>query len=120
MRKSNLNSNRNITISNSFLELNPQTGTTYILALIDSSKLITLDNISPITVTIPTNASVAFPIGTQIDLVQMGIGKVTFIEDSGVTINSNSNYKSIGGQFIGVSLIKTNTDMWLLTGNLIA
>ena len=99
--------------------INAQTGTTYTLVLTDNSKLITLTNDAAITLTIPTNSSVAFPIGTQIDLIQMGVGKVTFA-GAGVTINSKGGNKAIADKFVGVSLIKTDTDTWLLVGDLIA
>ena len=98
--------------------INAQTGN-YTLVLSDIGKLITLTSSSAITLTIPTNASVAFPIGTQIDLVQMGDGKVTFA-DAGVTINSKGGNKAIADKFVGVSLIKTDTNTWLLVGDLIA
>jgi hypothetical protein len=98
--------------------INAQTGD-YTLVLSDTGKLITLTSSSAITLTIPTNASVPFPIGTQIDLSQMGDGKVTFA-GAGVTINSKGGNKSIADKFVGVSLIKTDTDTWLLVGDLIA
>ena len=85
----------------------------------DTGKLITLTSSSAITLTIPTNTSVAFPIGTQIDLSQMGDGKVTFA-GSGVTINSKGGNKAIADKFVGVSLIKTDTNTWLLVGDLTA
>lgn len=75
--------------------INAQTGTAYTLVLTDQSKLVTLTNAAAIAVTIPTNATVAFPIGTQIDFSQDGAGKVTF-SGAGVTINSLSSLKSIG------------------------
>jgi len=100
--------------------INAQTGTTYTLVLTDSSKLVTLTNDGAITVTVPTNASVAFPIGTQIDLVQNGDGAVTFVGDTGVIINSKGGNKVIADKFVGVSLIKTDTNTWLLVGDLIA
>jgi hypothetical protein len=99
--------------------INAQTGTTYTLVLTDNSKLITLTNDDAITLTIPTNASVAFPIGTQIDLVQNGAGAVTFA-GAGVTINSKDGNKTTNGQYVGVSLIKTDTNTWLLLGDLTA
>ncbi len=98
--------------------INAQTGN-YTLVLSDTGKLITLTSSSAITLTIPTNASVAFPIGTQIDLSQMGAGKVTFA-GAGVTINSKGGNKAIADKFVGVSLIKTDTNTWLLVGDLIA
>jgi hypothetical protein len=71
-------------------------------------------------VTVPANSSVAFPVGTQIDLAQIGAGKVTVAPASGVTINSKAGNKSIAAQYVGVSLFQTDTDTWLLLGDLIA
>jgi len=99
--------------------VNPQTGTTYKFVLTDAYKLITFDNVNPVAVTIDTNANVAFSIGTRIDCVQVGVGKVTF-GGGGVTINSKNGNTSIGGQWSAVTLIKMATDTWLLLGDLIA
>jgi hypothetical protein len=104
--------------------INAQTGTTYTFVLADGSAaggnpLVTLSNASAITATVPTNASVAFPVGTQIDAMQLGAGKVTFAAAGGVTINSKSSNLSIGAQYVGVSLIKTATNTWQLIGDLI-
>jgi hypothetical protein len=99
--------------------INAQTGTTYTLVLSDNSNLVTFNNTSAITVTVPANSSVAFPIGTQIDLAQIGTGKVTVAGASGVTINSKAGNKSIAAQWVGVSLFKIDTDTWLLLGDLI-
>ena len=60
----------------------------------------------------------AFPIGTQIDCIQILAGKVTF-SGASVTINSKGGNKSIGGQWVGVTLFKTGTDVWSLLGDLI-
>jgi hypothetical protein len=97
--------------------INPQTGTTYTLVLTDAGKLVTFTNADAIAVTIPTNASVAFPIGTRIDCVQGGAGAVTF-GGADVTINSKGSHKVIAGLYVGVTLIKTDTDTWLLIGDL--
>lgn len=104
--------------------LNAQTGTTYTFALSDGSNagncpLVTSTNASAQTFTVPPNSSVAYPTGTQIDVCQMGAGKPTFAEGSGVTINSKSSNKAIGGQYVCVSLVKTATNTWLLIGDLI-
>ena len=101
--------------------INAQTGTTYTFVLADGiNSIVTFGSASATTVTVPTNASVAFPIGTQIDCVQVGAGKVTFSASVGVTINSQSSNLSIGAEYVGVSLIKTATNTWLLLGNLIS
>lgn len=99
---------------------NAQVGTTYTLALTDASVLVTFGSGSATTVTIPTEASVAFPIGTQIDFIQVGAGKVTFAGDVGVTLNSQGSRKAIAAQNVGVTLVKTATDTWYLLGSLIA
>lgn len=99
--------------------INAQTDTNYTLVLTDAYKLVILTNGSPVAVTIPTNAVVAFPIGTQIDFIQGGAGKVTF-SGAGTTINSLSSFKSISGQWVGVTLVQTATDVWSLIGSLIS
>lgn len=96
--------------------VNAQTGTTYTLVLTDAGKLITLANASAITVTVPTNASVAFPIGTTIDLAQILAGKVT-VGGAGVTINATPSL-GFRAQWSSATLIKYLTDTWLLVGDL--
>ena len=97
---------------------NAQTGTTYTLVLSDAGKYVTLDNAAAITMTVPLNSSVAFPVGTQIDFAQLGAGQVTFAATGGVTINSDTSKLKIGVRYGGATLIKTATDTWLLIGNL--
>jgi len=99
--------------------INSQVGTTYTLALSDAGNIIDFNNASPVTVTIPLNATVAFPSGTQIDVMQAGAGKVTFSAAGGVTIQSAGGNKSLGGQYAAASLVKIATDVWRLFGNLI-
>lgn len=105
--------------------INTQTGTTYTFVLADGSgtggqPLVTASNASAQTYTVPTNASVAFPVGTQIDLLQLGAGKLTVAGAGGVTVSSQAGNLSIAAQFVGVSIIKTATNTWILIGNLIA
>lgn len=99
--------------------INAQTGTTYTLVLADNSKLVTLDNGSGIIVTVPTNASVAFPTGSVINLAQLGAGQVTISGDTGVTVSATPGTK-LRTQYSGGALIKTGTDSWLLLGDLSA
>jgi hypothetical protein len=104
--------------------INAQTGTTYTFVLADGSgaggyPLVTGANAAAQTFTVPPNSSVAYPTGTQIDVCQTGAGKLTLAQGAGVTINSLSGNKAIGGQYVCVSLVTTATDVWLLTGNLI-
>lgn len=107
------------TRNTSGLLTNDQTGTTYTLVLTDAGKIVTLSNASAITLTIPTNASVAFPTGAIINLEQLGAGQVT-VGGAGVTINSKDGNKKLSGQYSGAYLRKTATDTWLLVGDLTA
>ena len=101
------------------VELNSQTGTTYTLVSADRGKLVSLANASSITLTIPTNATTAFPTGTRIDIIQTGAGQVT-VGGAGVTINSKSSNKKLSAQGSAASLVKFATDTWWLVGDLSA
>lgn len=103
-----------------YIALNAQTGTTYTLALTDATKTVTLTNASAITLTVPPNSSVAFPIGSQVVLAQLGAGQVTIAAGSGVTLYSNGTKLKITGQYGVASLIKIATDTWIVAGNVSA
>lgn len=98
---------------------NAQTGTTYTLVLTDAGKMVSMNNASAITLTIPTNASVAFPVGTRIDLTQLGAGQVT-VSPTGITLQSNGTKRKLTGQYSGGTLWKRATDTWMLYGDIAA
>lgn len=95
--------------------INAQTGTSYTLALTDAGlgNLATFDNASPITVTVPLNATVAFPVNSVIHLAQTGDGVVTVSGASGVTIISAAGVTTLA-KGVAVTLVKLATDTWLL------
>lgn len=97
--------------------INTQTSS-YTLVASDAGKVIYLNNSLTSTITVPTNASVPFSIGTKIDIIQAGISQVTISGASGVTINSEGNKNKILSQWCGVSLLKTETDTWVMLGAL--
>ena len=99
--------------------LNAQTGTTYTLVLADNGKFLTLSNASAITLTVPTNASVAFPVGARIEGAQIGAGQVTISPAGGVTINADPGLK-VAAQYGTWGLVKTATDTWIAYGRLSA
>ena len=99
--------------------INAQTGTTYTLVLTDADKLVTLDNGAAITLTVPTNASVAFPVGTVVAGAQLGAGLVSIAGATGVTINGvTPGDEASAGQWSTWSLTKLATDTWLASGGL--
>jgi len=105
--------------------INSQTGTSYTTVFSDAASvgnptaMVLMNNAAAQTVTIPPNASVAYPIGATLQITQMGEGKVTIAPGVGVTINSANNHKSIGIQYGVVSLLQTSLNVWLLVGSLI-
>lgn len=98
--------------------INAQTGTTYTLVLDDAGKLVTLTNSSAITLTVPTNASVAYPTGTVIALAQLGSGTVTVDPASGVTVTSLDDLVDLAGKGAAAALTKLDMNTWLLSGGL--
>ena len=98
------------------LALNAQTGTTYTPVLADNGKLVTLSNASGITLTVPTNASVAYATGAQINIQAIGAGQVTVVGDTGVTVNGTGTKLRV--QWSAATLVKTATDTWTLIGDL--
>ena len=107
-------------IKNAITEVshNAQTGTAYTLVIGDRDKLVEMDNASANTLTIPPNSSVAFPIGTQILIVQKGAGQTTISGDTGVTVYSEDSKIKTVGQYALATLIKCASDTWYLGGNL--
>jgi hypothetical protein len=88
---------------------NSQTGTTYTLALTDFTKLVTLNNASAVSVTLPLESTVAWETGTQLRLLNIGAGTVTVAGAVGVTINGSPLTLTQGK---GANLIKTGTNTW--------
>jgi hypothetical protein len=103
------------------LGINTQTGTTYTTVLADNGKIVTLDNGSSIALTIPLNSSVAYPIGAQLNLAQLGAGQVTIAGSVGVTIVSTGATAAtplLRAQYSTATAIQTATDNWLVVGDI--
>lgn len=90
--------------------LNDQTGTTYTLVLTDAGKTVTLNNASAVTVTVPTNASVAYETGTCIYFTNKGAGVVTISAAGGVTLNNSSTLAQNSSCYIQ----KLDTNTWVM------
>ena len=101
-------------------QFNAQTGTTYTLVLTDVAKVVSLTNAASITLTVPENSSVAFPVGTQILLYQGGAGQVTISPAGSVTVRSQGTKLKITAQYGVAGLLKVATDEWVAFGNLAA
>ena len=102
--------------------VNAQTGTTYTPVLGDGNNtLVTLSNASAITVTIPPNSSVAYPVGTVLNFSAIGAGQVSFAQGSGVTIVSTGATASapkLRVQYSSASAIQQSANSWIVIGDL--
>ena len=96
--------------------VNAQTGTTYTLVIGDEYLLgVTMNNAAANTITIPTNASVAFPIGTTILITQLGAGATTIAAAGGVTTVVPADSPLLIGAVGGSRVIqKRATNEWLI------
>lgn len=105
--------------SSKLLVTNPQSGTSYTLALSDLGKLILMSNGSANDLEVPLNATVALPVGFQCAVMQDGAGITTFVPESGsVTIDSAGGLLDISAQYASAALVKTATNTWKLVGSL--
>ena len=107
-------------VATAMIAINAQTGTTYTTVLADDGKLITADNASPIALTIPPASSVAYGIGTQINIMQLGAGQVTITAGAGVTLRSAGSKLKTSAQYAVATCAKIASDTWVVVGNLSA
>jgi hypothetical protein len=113
------------TSASAALILNAQTGTTYTFVLADAdNKLVTASNASAQTYSIPTNANVAYPVGSQINIIAIGAGQVTInaVTSGTTTVLSNGTTAAapkLRVQYSSATCIKVATDTWYVIGDLI-
>ena len=92
----------------------------YNLGLADAGQTLLINSTSDVTVTVPLNSAVPFAIGQRLDVVRLNTGNVTFAGAVGVTINSKNSNKKIAARYSGATLIKYDTNTWVLIGDLTA
>jgi len=105
------------------LAFDAQTGTTYTTVLNDNGQIVTMNNASANTLSIPTNASVAYPIGTQINVLQIGAGQTTIqAVTSGTTTilstGATAAAPKIRARYGMATCIKAATDTWYVVGDI--
>jgi hypothetical protein len=91
----------------------------YTGVLTDRDTLIEIGSSSATTFTIPTNASVAYPVGTSFDILQTGTGQVTIAGASGVTVNATPGLK-LRTQWSSATVFKRAENTWVVYGDLSA
>jgi hypothetical protein len=88
-------------------------------ALTERDSMIEVSSGSATTVTIPANSSVAYPIGTSIDVLQTSTGQVTIAAGAGVTVNATPGLK-LRTQWSSATLFKRAENTWVVYGDLTA
>jgi hypothetical protein len=106
--------------NNSF---NVQTAKTaaYTLGNGDQNDLIQMNTATAVTLSVPTDATYNFPIGTKIEILQVGAGQVTVaaVTPGTTTVNGTPGLK-LRAQWSHAVLIKRAANTWVLTGDLAA
>jgi hypothetical protein len=95
----------------------------YTAVLANNSQVVTMDVGSANTFSIPTNASVAFPIGTQITVLQIGTGQTTIqaVTSGTTTIQStgaSAAAPKLRARYSSATCIKAGTDLWYVIGDI--
>ena len=91
----------------------------YTLVLADKNKIVEMGVGSANNLTVPLNASVAFPVGSQINILQTGSGQTTIVATGGVTINASPGLK-MRAQWSYATLVKRAENTWVLVGDISA
>jgi hypothetical protein len=113
--------NKTLTSPKINLGINAQSDTTYTFVLGDAGKFITANNSSPITVTIPPSGDVAYPVGSQLNIIQKGTGQVTFAQGSGVTINSTgatATAPKLRVRYSSATAVYEGSNVWYVVGDI--
>ena len=97
---------------------NAQTAS-YTLVLGDKNKIVEMNVASGNNLTVPPNSSVAYPVGTQINILQVGAGQTTVVQGAGVTVNAAPGLK-LRTQWSYATLIKRAENTWVLVGDISA
>jgi hypothetical protein len=103
----------------SITTIDQKTASYTLSALTERDSIIEISNASATTLTIPLNSSVAYPVGTTIDVIQTGAGQVTIGNAVGVTVNATPGLK-LRTQWSSATLLKRATNTWLVYGDLTA
>ena len=92
----------------------------YTLVLGDAGLVVEMNKATANNLTVPLNATVAFPVGTILEVFQYGAGQTTIVATGGVTVRSSGGKLKLTGQYSGASLRKIAADEWCLIGDISA
>lgn len=102
----------------SYTSINQQVAA-YTPVLTDRDKLIEIDSASAVTLTIPSNTNVAYPVGSSFDILQTGAGQITIAASAGVYVNATPGLK-LRNQWSSATIFKRAENYWVVYGDLSA
>ena len=105
----NIENNKHLTISDKT--------TSYTFALVDDGALVTYTGSASTTFTIPPSASVNFPLGTQINVLQKSTGTILIAGGSGVTVNGTPGRRTRTQWALATAIKITSPDTWIVIGD---
>lgn len=91
----------------------------YALVLDDAENMVALNKATAVVLTVPKNADVAYPTGTQVHVIQLGAGQASIVGDTGVTVLTRSSL-NLRDQYSVVRLTKLDSNLWAVDGSLAA
>jgi hypothetical protein len=93
--------------------------TAYTITSANSAKTTEFTATTDVTITIPSDPSnTTWPIGTSLELRQMGVGRLIFSATSPATIVSTDGYLKTRTQYSSAFLEKRASNAWILTGDI--
>jgi hypothetical protein len=114
--------NKTLTDAKINLGIDPETAS-YTAVLANNSQIVTMNNASANTFSIPTDASVDFPVGSQITVLQIGAGQTTIqaVTAGTTTINSTggtANAPKLRVRYSSATCIKLSANNWVVIGDI--
>jgi hypothetical protein len=122
--------NNTLTMSNKTLtapivtySINAVTSAAYTSVASDAAAIVTMNNASANTFSIPTNASVGYAVGSTITVIQIGAGATTInaVSSGTTTIASTGATPTapvLRAQYSSATCIKVATDTWYVVGDI--
>jgi hypothetical protein len=99
----------------------PKTASYTLSALTHRDSMIEVDSTSATTISIPTDATLNYPVGTSIDILQTNTGQVTIaaVTPGTTTVNSTPGLK-LRTRWSSCTLFKRAANTWVVFGDLTA
>lgn len=93
------------------------TSTSVTLLASHEGCLVTLNNASAQTLTVPQDSTLTWPIGGRVRLMRLGTGQITVVAGSGATVRFANSFDNFRAQYSVCELIKIAANTWVFAGD---